>query len=227
MKVFQEGKDVGYLDDQYWWANPSNPNAFRIASLDEDYPEEYFREDHVGEGVVKKLCNYVIEYFKNIVGREPYGVIEFGCGGGWFIEEFAKMDFLLDVAGIEGSDYGIAQCKRRGVEKYVDKRDLRVEFDFMQYDVAVCTEVGEHIEPPFASVLVKNIINHSKFVWWSSEEPNTNRPHLHHPNEQPYQYWINLFDFYGYGCYMLPDQVYNDCEGRGRMIFYNRETIKI
>ena len=227
MDVFKNGIDEGWLDDQNWWLNPDHPYAFLIQKTEDNYPNQYFKHDHVSPIVAKIFCQYVDEYYKKIMKKDLVSVVELGCGGGWFLKEF--MEIGVTVNGYDGAFAAIAKCWENGISSHIVKyADLRKPIIPKQkYDIALCTEVAEHIEIPFSSVLVQNLVNHSDLVWFSTEEPDTNRPHVHHPNERPYKFWIKLFEFFNYGYYMLPSHVYDDCLGRGRMIFYNKKTISI
>jgi len=108
-EIFVDGKDNGYVNDQNWWYK--GDNAFRIADLDNDYPEIYFKDDHVSEKVVQAYCNYVQEYFYKIAGRKLDSIIEFGSAGGFFTEEFLKRGFYL--VALEGSKAGVLRTKER------------------------------------------------------------------------------------------------------------------
>lgn len=223
--IYENGVDKGYRDDPNWWSNPSHPDAFRIAKLDEDYPAEYFKEDHVSQEVVEAYCNCVKNYYENLTGNNLNSIVEFGAGGGWFSEYFTKSHGIEYVLPIEATWSGYQKCLQRGLTSTI-RRDLRCSFNtnFIGFfNVALATEVGEHLEICFHSQFVNSLIKVSDFIWWSSAEPGA-KPHLHHPSEMPLKYWINLFDFYGYGCYMLPDEVFNACQGRGRCIFFNKQT---
>jgi hypothetical protein len=213
--MFIDGEDQGYQDDPNWWYK-----SFRIAKLDEDYPAHYFTVAGVPDDVVKAYVENVAKYYHQITGNILETIIEYGSAGGWFSKEFDDIGYKIDTC--DGSIN--ARCDERC--------DFRQVFfanppSTKNYDIALCTEVAEHLEPPFAAILVHNIICEADLIWWSSAEPGGNKPHLHHPNEQPLQYWINIFEFYGYGCYMLPDEVFNACAGRGRCLFYNKETHKL
>jgi predicted TPR repeat methyltransferase len=220
-EIFKDGIDTGYRENQNWWQDSNSPERFRIAKLHEDYPEVYFKEDHVSHSVVQQYCNHVAIQYEIIAKKRLNTIIEFGCGGGWFSKEFDKRGY--SIFGLEGTYDGIEKCKLRQFYR-VSKIDLRcyIQPPRKKYDIALCTEVAGHIEPPFSSMLVLNLVNHSDIIWWSSEEPFANRAHLHHPNEQPYEYWINLFEFYGYGAIRLSDEIFNDCERRGRYLFYKK-----
>lgn len=220
-EIFVDGKDTGYRKDSRWWWDESSPDGFRIANPDEDYPNEYFAIDHVSEKVVENYCNSVIRQYELFTESRLERIVEFGSGGGWFTNEFSKRGY--SISGIEASASGISKCLEKhlsGVNKFDFRNIMGVPKH--KYDIALCTEVAGHIEPPFSATLVSNLVNYSDVIWWSSEEPNANEPHLHHPNEQPYKFWINLFDFFGYSPILLSDEIFNSCERRGRYIFYNR-----
>lgn len=227
-EVYLNGEDNGWIAKQNFWFDENHPNGFNIVDLDSIYPEKYFEVDHVKPETIKAYVGNVMEFCTKINGKGPSIVKEFGCAGGWFSEEFVKIG--VRVVGIEGSHAGMIRSIDRLGEYHTGKygfqrRDLRLPVETEnKVDIALCTEVAEHIEPPFSATLVKSLCDASDLVWFSFEPPNTNPAHIHHPNEMPAKFWINLFDFYGYGCYMLPDWVFDQTEGRGRMIFYNKET---
>lgn len=226
MSIYENGVDKGYRDDPNWWSNPNHPDAFRIAKLDEDYPADYFKEDHVSQEVVKKYCNFVKGWFEVLTEKKIIDIIEWGSGGGWFTEYFQNT-LNLTIRAVEPTQAGYDKCVKRGI-KHISMADLRNRYDdpakgSMKRSIAICSETAEHCESFFASNVVYNIITSSDFIWWSSAEPGA-PAHLHHVNEQPLKYWINLFDFYGFGCYLLPDEVFNACQGRGRCIFFNKQT---
>lgn len=215
--IFEHGKDNGYLEERNWWHNPEHPNAFRIGKLDEDYPQVYFNNHNLDSGVIDSYCRYVVDYYYRITNKSLKTIIEYGSAGSWFSNKFRSMGY--EVNALDGADCAVSNVKR----------DFRKVLVFSPpavklYDIALCTEVAEHLEPPFAGILVHNLTCESDMIWWSSAVAGHGQAHLHHPNEQPYQYWINLFDFYGFGCVMLPDEVYKACASRGRCIFYNKSV---
>lgn len=211
----------GYLEDNNWWHNPNHPNAFNYADLDEYYPKEYIKSAEMPEHVIQAYVKYVQEFYKKIVGKQLESLVEFGSGGGWFLKAF--QDEFIEAYGLEGTLAGCGACIECGISGDTIRRvDFRHPVVVnKKYDIALCTEVAEHVEPTFAGTLVRSLTQASDLIWFSSEPPNTNRPHLHHCNEQPLQYWINLFDFFGYACYMLPDYVHSETAERSRCIFIN------
>jgi len=220
VRVNENGASKGWLgDNQRWWFDPSFAHAFSIFDLDSFYDATYFAEDHVRPETVTRYVDHVLAFGAELLGRPVTSVLEAGCAGGWFTEELIRRQ--IDVVAIEGTQSGYDRTVARGVPRSrVIRHDLRQPLALgRQFDMALCTEVAEHIECPFSSQLVQNLVNHSQLVWFSFEEPSTNDAHYHHSNEQPELFWINLFRFYGYRMRRLPVEVTRAIEDRGRMIF--------
>jgi hypothetical protein len=233
VEVYDKGEDNGWLHKQNFWFDPDHEHGFGIVDLDSIYPEKYFEHDHVKPETVEAYCRLVPEIYESLTGRQPESLIEFGSAGGWFLAEFIKRGYFC--LGLEGTKAGIDACFRRGIiDNQILQHDFRRPIDMsgakgpsghrLGYQIALCTEVAEHIEPPFSSVLVKSLVDAAPFIWFSFEEPNTNPAHIHHPNEMPAKFWINLFDFYGYKAYKLPQWVYDQTEGRGSYVFYDQRV---
>jgi hypothetical protein len=226
INIFEGNKDAGWLGEkENWWFDLSFPHSYSIFDLDSFYEENYFKRDHVGSQVVQKYVTHVLEYGRRILGRDVHSVLELGCGGGWFTEEFLKRG--VEIFAVEGTHGGYNRTLNRGVPANVLLRhDLRKPLDLNRtFDIIVCTEVAEHIECPFCSQFVQNIINHGNLVWFSFEEPATNEAHYHHCNERPEKFWLNLFKFYGRSALRLPKEVTRDCESRGDLIFFSDEIV--
>jgi len=214
------GEDIGYLKDQQnWWFDPAFPHAFELFDLDGFYEDRYFAADHVARQVVIGVVDRLQQTASAILGRPLGSVLEAGCGGGWFTEELFGRG--IDVQAIEGSHAGVARTLSRGVPVgRVLRHDLRRPLSLTrQFDIAMCTEVAEHIECPFSGELVQTLVDHSRIVWFSFESPGTNEAHYHHSNEQPPKFWINLFRFHGYRAYELPAALVQALDARGRFLF--------
>ena len=242
MKIFENGIDHGYMEDADWWFKHPE-HRFRIAQLDNDYPGEYFPlaapPEEILVNITKRLTSTYIQFLEryfalpNFIKLEPT-LIEFGAGGGWLLNKLETRGF--SCVGVEGSTAGVEFCRKHfpHIVPVLYQHDLRRQIDLKsttnggkRFNIGVCTEVAEHIEWPFHSVLVKNIVDHADFIWWSSEGPEVpNRPHLHHVAEAPLTYWATLFDFFGYGLKVLPDFISRETAGRGQAIFYNKSVFK-
>ena len=217
----------GWLEQMNWWSDPNHPNAFTYANLDEYYPKEYIESARMPSHVVDAYVKYVQEYYHKIAGGALKSVVEAGCAGGWFLKAFKEKG--VKVLGLEGSLSGVEACVEAGLVRpfeisIFDLREPFNQFNFVErFDICISSECAEHVESPFAGTYVRNLIATSDLIWFSSEPPNTNQAHLHHCNEQVLKYWINLFDFLGYGCYLLPDHVHSETAERSRCIFYNKK----
>jgi len=226
MSIFKNGVDEGYLEGNSMWWFATGEHQYRIAKLDEDYPEEYFKNDHLNADHVQAYCDAVEATFMEMAGRKIKTIVEFGPAGGWFMLEFWKRGII--VIAFEGSSFGIQKCLDRGISGGIlYQQDIRKPLPHSLHGKAymvLATEILEHVELPFHGTAVHNLVKASDIVWFSSEEPNTNKSHLHHPGEMPLSYWQKLFDFYGYGCQMIDDDTYNATAQRARCVFYNRET---
>lgn len=214
----QNGVDIGWQDIDNWWFDTKHKDAFEIFDIDSFYENNYFKHDHIPQHIIDKFIEYLKLYYQNITNKPLQTILEIGCGGGWFTKALSDQGF--EVTAIEGSQCGYDACLRKGLSN-VYRHDIRRPLNlYKQFDAVVCTEVGEHIEPPFSSQLIQNLVNHSDFIWFSFEEPYTNRPHYHHPNEQPAKFWINLFRFYGFDNIALSDQIRQECYARASHIFF-------
>lgn len=231
VEAFKNGVDNGWLHKQNFWFDPNHEHGFGIVDLDSIYPGKYFEKDHVHPNTIEAYCRLVPEIYESLTGKKPHKIVEFGSAGGWFLKRFQELGF--DTLGLEGTRAGIDACHKKDVHlDMIIQHDFRHGFITMlrdkvikqYFDIALCTEVAEHIEPPFSSVLVKSLVDAAPFIWFSFEEPNTNPAHIHHPNEMPAKFWINLFDFYGYKAYKLPQWVYDQTEGRGSYVFYDPQV---
>lgn len=68
------------------------------------------------------------------------------------------------------------------------RKGLRVD---RKFDLAVCLEVGEHLDSRFAALLVRDLTNAADVVLFSAAIPGQGG--THHVNEQWPDYWIERF----------------------------------
>jgi SAM-dependent methyltransferase len=190
----------GYLPHatHNWWFDADEPNAFEIFDLDGFYYERYYSDDHVHRLVVGIIVACLLEAGRDVSGRDVGAVLDLGCGQGQFTR--ALLAAGADVTAVEGSEAGVARALELGTPAdRLHRHDLRLPLHLdRRFDIVMCTEVAEHIETPFSSQLIQTIGEHSDVCWFSSEPPGTNQDHLHHCNEQPDIFWINLFRFHGF-----------------------------
>lgn len=226
VQVFNEHQDNGY--HQYgtqWWTNPECPHSFKYLNLDSMYPPVYFNDPNIGhppEEVSKAIYDYMQEMYLKVFGREFYSVLELGVGGGEITRQFHNHN--RDYVAVEGTTAGCEKLVATGImRERIFKADLKLMPKLgRKFDISMCTEVAEHIEPWFASKVVSNCIDHADVVWFSCAEGGAH-PHYHHINEVPIAAWDNMFAFFGFNHYVALDMRY----GRAHRIYLNDNALKL
>lgn len=193
-----------------WWFDQNDDRAYTYSDPNEEYDREYFNsEHHPNDVVAQQLYNYMQQTYKMLFGKYFSSVIEFGSGGGEITKQFH--DDNLDYLAIEPTKLGIEKLINNGVEPgRILQADIRYFNNLgkaisRQFDLAMCTEVAEHIEPWFACKVVEACSNHSDRVWFSAAT-NSNTPHYHHVNVAPIKAWDNIFALFGYDYIVLENK---------------------
>jgi hypothetical protein len=194
-----EDANSGYLaEGNDWWWNTTSVHSYQYFSIDPLYPPDYFQSpSHPSPAVSADLYSYMQDCFQRLSGQRFRSVLELGTGGGEITREFRSDN--LDFVAVEGTTAGFERLVAQGIpEERIVRSDLRRLRPLgRQFDLVMCTEVAEHIEPFFASKIAENCVLHAPVVWFSCADRN--RPaHVHHPNEQELYVWDNLFAFMGH-----------------------------
>jgi SAM-dependent methyltransferase len=119
-------------------------------------------------------------------------VIDVGCGGGYSLRYFLEKG--LDGIGVEGLD---TAREVSPVREKIKIHDYTVHpfFPEKQYDFAWCCEFVEHVEEKYIPNFMTTL-SFCEVVAITHAIPGQNG--YHHVNEQPAEYWINVFNNYGY-----------------------------
>ncbi len=148
------------------------------------------------------------ETFSAVFGVKSTSVLELGTGGGEITLHFHKAS--LDYQAVEGTEAGAKKLLSAGIpEARISLQNLK----FMKplgrtFDLVMCTEVAEHIEPWFASKLVSNCVEHGDVVWFSAAKGDA-PPHYHHMNEVPIEAWDNIFAHFRFTYHIALNQTLN------------------
>lgn len=121
-------------------------------------------------------------------------VVDFGCGrGDWLVvaqELGARAVLGLDTYAMEGAALPVPA-------EIVDlTQPVRLG---ARHDIALCLEVGEHIDGAYAETLVQSLVDAAPIVVFSAAVPGQGG--VRHVNEQPPGYWHALFRARGYACF--------------------------
>lgn len=203
--IYKDDPKLGYHDyGNDWWSNSNCPYSYKYLSIDSLYPEQYFGNGvgHPNDKMAADLYRYMQDTYASLFGRNFYSILELGTGGGEITRQLAANN--LDYIAVEGTEAGVRKLLANGID---EARIVKSNLKFLppvgrMFDIAMCTEVAEHIEPFFASKVVENCIRHAEVVWFSAADRN--RPaHYHHINEIHIEAWDNLFAHMGHN-YLVP-----------------------
>lgn len=131
-----------------------------------------------------------------LVGGRPRSLVDVGCGTGTWLLAAAACG-IDDVLGVEGV---VPPADELQVDARLIRRgDLTRPLDLgRRFDMALCLEVGEHLEAATADTLVASLTAAADAVVFSAACPG--QPGQHHVNCQWPAYWQRLFNARGFAC---------------------------
>lgn len=122
------------------------------------------------------------------IGHDIVNVIDVGGGQGWWAREFKNCG-ARTVLCVDGS------YVRNAAVPFIPM-DLEKPLLHGKYSIAVCLEVGEHLPASSAPLLVEQLTKVAPVVLFSAAIPEQGGEN--HVNEQPPQYWADLFNARGF-----------------------------
>jgi hypothetical protein len=150
-----------------------------------NYGTEYFQEQ-IFESDYASIAALISKIYR------PAKVIEFGCGPGHLTRELGKLNIAVDA--IDGfSDPDLGGYPNITFSK-IDLNDAQQLGDYLKgksYDLAVCTEVAEHLDPASSEHLIKYLTASAPVVVFSAAVPEQNGHG--HINCRPRELWHDLF----------------------------------
>lgn len=159
----------------------------------------------------------------------PKSIVDFGCAEGAWLKEALEHDSNIDILGMDG-DY-VNRKRLKISEENFRAVDLRQKILLdRKFDLAISTEVAEHLEERIADVFIDNIVRVSSHVLFSAAIPNQGG--VHHINEQWQSYWIKKFEERGYSCDYSVRNYFWDEHGisswrRQNLLFFSKESRSI
>ena len=150
---------------------------------------DHRKNDHSVEGAREAL--------HALFGRDlPPSLLDIGCGTGTWLR--AALDAgVADVLGVDGIEVpaDLLQVPRAMVRM----ADLRRPIDVgRRFDLLLCLEVAEHLEPECAETLIDTLVAHSDHILFSAAVPG--QAGDHHMNCRWPVYWQQLFNARGFAC---------------------------
>lgn len=115
-------------------------------------------------------------------------LFDIGCGMGLYINELRKTG--KTVLGCDYSDAAV-QIAPEEVEVFKADATKPIHID-KTFDLVMCFEVAEHIQTQLSQQLVTNCTSYADTVIFTAAP--VGQGGVGHINEQPYDFWINLFE---------------------------------
>jgi SAM-dependent methyltransferase len=156
--------------------------------VSELYDEGYFRAFEPWRGEYISIAD-------TLAGRLSFrSVLDLGCGNGFLLARLLALG--KQVRGVDGSIHALASVPLE-IRERVTLHDLTLPLALGTFDLVVCSEVAEHLEPCFAEALVGTICRHAtRLVYFTAAVPGQGG--LSHLNEQPHSYWQQKFSRRGF-----------------------------
>lgn len=167
-----------------------------LTEVEMKYGEEYYKH-HCGiipYGRTREwieLSNMVARNIAVIPGVDS--ILDAGCAMGLLVESLRALG--KEAYGVDISSYAIGKVNK-SVTEYCWQGDIVAPFKHAWYDLIVCTDVLEHIDPRYAQTVIDNLAAHTNKVIFSSTPNDTGEPT--HINVQPFQYWMDMFELAGF-----------------------------
>lgn len=154
------------------------------ASSQSLYDHEFY-EAHASRASYVMLARFFSDVFR------PKSAVDFGCGIGEVLRNLSVTG--VEVCGLEGSKGAVEFAKIP-----LNIVDLSSEIDLgRRFDLAISTEVAEHLPESTADQFVDNIVKHADgAIFFTAAQPGQGG--TGHINCQPKEYWETKFAMHGY-----------------------------
>lgn len=136
-----------------------------------------------------RFFGYIAE--RIVLDIAPGSVLDAGCAMGLLVE--GLRDRGVDAHGVDVSEYALARV-REDVRPHCARASVVEPFG-RRFDLVVCIETLEHLEPVEAERAVANLCAHTDDVIFSSTP--SHHKDATHVNVRPAEYWAEAFARHG------------------------------
>lgn len=147
---------------------------------------------HLGaEGSAQESAPLVIPLIVKHLGRMPESVLDVGCSTGRWLEAWHNAGIPWER--LLGMDWQVPPDILRVPRTSYQDIDLRAALPSLLWhaDLGICLEVGEHLAEKHSAKLVRFLTNACTAVFFGAAHPGQGG--VDHINEQPIEFWIDLF----------------------------------
>jgi SAM-dependent methyltransferase len=124
-------------------------------------------------------------------------VFDLGCGIGAYLEGFQS--YGSKVRGVEFSYDSAKSYIAEKVKNDISFGDASKPLNVTGFELAMSSEVAEHISEDKADVFVYNLTQASeRYIFFSAAPPRGRVVGEGHVNEQPMEYWVNKIEAAGF-----------------------------
>ncbi len=157
---------------------------------DARYDSEYYARDVEGPAVRSShtIAEWIVSDFA------PSSVVDVGCGTGALLEAMQRRG--CKVFGLERSEAALKYCKARNLDVATFDLEKDSFTAARTFDVAVSTEVAEHLPKRVADRYVDLLTKLAPTVVFTAAAPG--QEGIDHVNLQPSSYWIAKFQEHGF-----------------------------
>ena len=149
--------------------------------------------DHLGGHLNKTHVDTgALYFFKNELNC--LSMLDIGCGPGGQCEAAWALGFN-PVLGLDG-DFTLNRDNLEAQYKLIDFTKEKYK-DSRKYDLGWSCEVVEHVEEQYIPNFMP-AFQSCKFVAMTYCPPQPDKLNPHHFNEQPEEYWLKVFNEYGF-----------------------------
>lgn len=157
-------------------------------------PDFYIRNKKNQKALADKIVPFLAKHYS------PMSVVDFGCGSAKFLREIwnymrYKEFFPIYYKGIDNHNF--SKLMEINIMDY-KKHDLSKPINLKhKFDLVISLEVAEHLPNKSAKIFIETLVKHARNrIMFSAATPGQGGDG--HINEQPHEYWHNLFRNHGF-----------------------------
>ena len=126
----------------------------------------------------------------------PASVLDVGCGIGTWLRA-AQDRGAAHILGVDGLD--LPSDELLVAKEHIVQADLKGPLRLGRpFDLVLCLETAEHLEPDSAPTLIDSLVAHGDTILFSAAAPK--QEGVHHVNCRWPDYWQGLFNERGFAC---------------------------